>query len=388
MKGPPPPIGTPYRTTSSRHLYEQEHQLSLADVRSRVEKLREVRTRTVEVVGGNHSHSHNHNLEYDIHRCPPEIPRNYPIAWNIVDVLTHWNPDDTTVPPTIHQGLCSIDWNDQEQQQIAVLYRKSEMPFIVHNHPEIWQATERWSHFDYLHNLVGDDAFRNEHSNHNHMMYWKLRGRKSHSIAEKGWAPPTDNVDISFTEWHEKAMALEDPSVDAVHTEHYYFRLNGILGGINDYLYDELPFFDPRQQSDVFMVDPDNARGINCRFGSRGIIAECHYDESRNFILMLGGQKRYILAHPNQCRNLELYKLGHPSARHSRINWSDPQSWRNDGGNFSKAQVNEVVLQAGDGLYLPTYWFHFIVSLNLNYQCNARSGMTEENLETIRSCGF
>jgi hypothetical protein len=378
MKGRQPPKKVPYRPSSYRHRYEHEQQLSPLEVHSRVEKLRQVQT--VRLVSGNH-------LEYDIHRCPPEIPHNYPIAWNIVDVLTNWNPDDTTVPPTIHQGLCSIDWNDPEQQKIAVRYRRNEMPFLIHNHPEIWQATERWSHFDYLHSLVGGKPMRNEHSNDNHMMFWKLRGRNAR-FTENGWTPPTEDVDISFKEWHEKAMALENPSVDVAHTEHYYFRLNGIFGGTNDYLYDELPFFNPRHRSEVFMVDPEDARGINCRFGSRGIIAESHYDESRNFILMLRGQKRYILAHPNQCRNLELYKLGHPSARHSRINWSDAESWRNDGENFSKAQVNEVVLQAGDGLYLPTYWFHFIVSLNLNYQCNARSGTTDENHQIISSCGF
>ncbi len=370
--------GNPYRTSSSRILYEQEHQLRPSDVQSRVENLRQVRT--IHVAGSN-------ILEYDIHRCPPEIPHNYPISWNIVEVLTHWNPDDTTVPPTIHQGLCSIDWNDPEQQKIAEIYRKSELPFLVHNHPEIWKAAERWSHYDYLHRLVGDNPIRNEHSHNNHMMYWKLRGR-NRRFTEKGWTPPTEFVDISFKEWYEKALALEDPSVDVAHTEHYYFRLNGIWGDINDYLYDELPFFNPRHQSEVFMVDPEDARGINCRFGSRGIIAETHYDESRNFILILGGQKRYILAHPNQCRNLELYPLGHPSARHSRIHWSDPVSWQNDGDHFHKAQVNEVVLQTGDGLYLPTYWFHFIVSLNLNYQCNARSGITEENHQLISSCGF
>jgi hypothetical protein len=46
--------------------------------------------------------------------------------------------------------------------------------------------------------------------------------------------------------------------------------------------------------------------------------------------------------------------MGHPSARHSKVNWSDPQSWKT--GNFPKGLVNEVVLQAGDALYLPTYW--------------------------------
>ena len=37
--------------------------------------------------------------------------------------------------------------------------------------------------------------------------------------------------------------------------------------------------------------------------------------------------------------------------------------------------LHEVVLHAGEMLYLPTYWNHNIVSLGLNMQCNTRSGV-------------
>ncbi len=32
------------------------------------------------------------------------------------------------------------------------------------------------------------------------------------------------------------------------------------------------------------------------------VIAEAHYDSGRNFIAMVKGRKRYIIAHPNQCK--------------------------------------------------------------------------------------
>jgi len=86
---------------------------------------------------------------------------------------------------------------------------------------------------------------------------------------------------------------------------------------------------------------------------------------------------------------MELYPLRHPSARHSRVNWSTAHiNWRDGDRPFSKARVHEVVLQAGDIMYLPTYWFHFIVSLNINYQCNSRSGDSQENQHFISKCGF
>ena len=118
----------------------------------------------------------------------------------------------------------------------------------------------------------------------------------------------------------------------------------------------------------------------------------CHSDShTRNathFIVARCAQ-RYILAHPDQCENLELYPIGHPSARHSRINWSNAYyNWRDSERPFAQAQVNEVVLQAGDMLYLPTFWFHFIVSLNINYQCNSRSGDSLDYEHFISRCGF
>ena len=76
--------------------------------------------------------------------------------------------------------------------------------------------------------------------------------------------------------------------------------------------------------------------------------------------------------------------MGHPSSRHSSLNWtntSDNELWRS-------SRVTEVVLQAGDVLYLPTHWFHMIVSLDLNIQCNTRSGIHGKHTKAIEQCGY
>jgi hypothetical protein len=64
-------------------------------------------------------------------------------------------------------------------------------------------------------------------------------------------------------------------------------------------------------------------------FSLLGVIAENHFDGSRNSIVVLKGARRYILSHPSQCRNLALYPKGHPSARHSAV-----VRLRNDGLEF------------------------------------------------------
>ena len=84
---------------------------------------------------------------------------------------------------------------------------------------------------------------------------------------------------------------------------------------------------------------------------------------------------------------MALYPVGHPSVRHSKVDWNNPLEW-DENPEFKQALINEVVLHVGDALYLPTAYFHYIINLSLNYQCNARSGTTHENAEHIRECGF
>jgi len=45
-------------------------------------------------------------------------------------------------------------------------------------------------------------------------------------------------------------------------------------------------------------------------------------------------------------------------------------------------------LTPGDYLFVPTYWIHYIVSLNVNFQCNTRSGVYSGYNKPIRDCGF
>jgi hypothetical protein len=44
----------------------------------------------------------------------------------------------------------------------------------------------------------------------------------------------------------------------------------------------------------------------------------------------------------------------------------------------SDAPTLSTVLKAGEVLYIPSHWFHYIVSLQKSAQCNTRSGINEE----------
>jgi len=183
-----------------------------------------------------------------------------------------------------------------------------------------------------------------------------------------------------------------------------------------DWIYEDLPFFQPSKTTATttktstrsssshthnadyyyYEIDGNQSRGIQCRFGTAGMVAETHFDNERNYVVMMGGARRFLLAHPRNCPSLYLYPQKHPLERHTRVDFANPPPPPPNNVNdeqqqfphFSNTTINEVVLQAGDVLYLPTYWFHHIISLTLNYQCNTRSGYSVEYDQTIYDCGF
>ncbi len=99
-------------------------------------------------------------------------------------------------------------------------------------------------------------------------------------------------------------------------------------------------------------------------------------------------------------------------ARHASFDWSDPANFEKFGDATGlevpscfccffaappltrvcvlRARVcdAQVVLEAGDILYIPAHWFHYIVSLTTNAQCNTRSGTPDTYSDAINKCGF
>jgi hypothetical protein len=338
------------------------------------------------------------NPSYDIYNCPDQPPKGYPHDWNTLTLLEHWKPDDPNPPSKLHQGLCVFDYRTDYVK--ALTYRKQELPFVMSGDPAVAQAVERWNSPGYMDELMGDVMHRAEYSETNHFMYWqpgkprkRKGGRGPPQKAPEGWKEPTKLMRMTYADWLKHANVTDDAKLGP-DQPHWYFRLIGCGetdpeghcdSGSSEYLFDELTFFQPRPGL-MYMVEPHEQKGIHCRFGMRGVTAENHFDASRNSIAVLGGERRYILSHPSQCQNLALFPKGHPSARHSAVDWSDPDL--DEYPEFASAQSSEVVLQAGDVLYLPTNWFHYIISLSLNFQCNTRSGRGDETMDHMHECGF
>jgi hypothetical protein len=380
-------------------------------------------------------------LPYDIHNCPYEPPIGYPYEYPTIHVLQNW-PSNYRYPPAdsnvAHLGICVFDYGRDYIK--ALNYKRLEVPFVVQNDPRVAETVERWSNQTYTHRLfntvggnrdnsdtsgywdrLGADKVyhhRAEKSYNLEFLYWRpdiVKKKEEQENDVQGfnvssWKQPTQIVQMSYEEWYAISKEIQEKNRGSSNVflshvgPYYYFRLIGCgetsptgtcdnVGTTSEYLFDELPYFQPKRQ-ELYLTEPSQQRGIHCRFGVDGIQAQNHFDSSRNSIVVLGGQRRYVLSHPRSCVHQAMYPIGHPSARHSQINWTqvgldeEGSSWNDSFPQFRNSTSNEVVLQAGDVLYLPTNWFHYIISLSLNYQCNTRSGRTTHYDLDIEKCGF
>jgi hypothetical protein len=254
---------------------------------------------------------------YDIFNCPDIPPHNYPYEWKLVDEVLHaWSADDINIPKRIHQGLCVFDYIKDYNK--AMRYRNDELPFIVIGDPNVARTVERWAIPGYMEELMGYSIrHRAEYNTNNHFLYHQppprpkrdRRGRGHGRRVAPGGGDPSrdepeglqdlygrpaklqragtmpDEIRITYTEWlsHANVTGPVGPN-----DEHWYFRLIGCgyMGadgscdaGSSEYLFDELPFFQP--VDNLYLGQGEKQKGIHCRFGMKGVIAEVREQERR-----------------------------------------------------------------------------------------------------------
>ena len=222
------------------------------------------------------------------------------IPWRtLYDVVTEWSPDNPDIPPEYKETLQHFNYMDPEEREMALRWRKAELPFKVFNIPEFTNVVNLWSD-DYLTEQLGKNPRPShvEKSKDNHFMFWSGRGK-----GLKNFVPPTEIIKMPFPKWLELAYKAEREKWGST-AEHFYFMSSANRGDIhNTFVARDLPMFSSGKET-FWVWKPKANKGIQCRFGMRGVIAESHYDSGRNMIAMLKGNKRYIINPPEACSKL------------------------------------------------------------------------------------
>ena len=89
-----------------------------------------------------------------------------------------------------------------------------------------------------------------------------------------------------------------------------------------------------------------------------------HFDYEHNLVLQVWGSKHVQLVAPELIRRLRPFGIASPASHISRINLSSDPSALDD------IPTLEGVLEAGDLLYLPPFWWHAVRSLEASLSLN------------------
>ena len=121
---------------------------------------------------------------------------------------------------------------------------------------------------------------------------------------------------------------------------------------------------------------PDGAtiHSENVWIGGAGVTSWNHYDASWNAFAQLNGRKRFVLSAPAVGDRLQPYSYLHPHFRRTQQAAIDV-----DGADRGVAGTTTVVLEAGDVLVLPPFYFHMVTALSpvsVSYNVWAHDGAT------------
>lgn len=223
-------------------------------------------------------------------------------------------------------------------------------PIIISGGTSDWKAHEAWT-LDYLRNKIGSKPIRVKESPSN--LHPDLFPGGRSKVADWTFARYLDAIS-SITPERDKVYL----SGDEVRFLSEYTKLNPTLRPIFDDF--APPTYCPRKL----------INSIGFWLSAEGVVSSLHYDSdgSHNLNVQVKGKKRALLFSPSQ--NLYPFSGFSPSSdpsNFSQVNILCPDETRFPG--FRSASCLEAVIEEGDMLFIPSYWYHcffHLGSLNIN----------------------
>ncbi|MEC4812263.1 MAG: cupin-like domain-containing protein [Scytonema sp. PMC 1069.18] len=217
----------------------------------------------------------------------------------------------------------------------------SRKPVIITGKMSDWKALSLWS-VDYLNTVVGNKEV------------------DIHISKDKIF---NVNPEAGFT-INSKKMKFRD-LIDWILQkkrthEHYYLQQKPITIFFPELVQDiEIPDY----------IEPKLLIITNLWVGTGGNVSPLHHDMSENLLSQVHGRKRILLFAPNQTSLLYPFPAHSKIPHMSQINIDQPDIDKFP--KFQKAKYMECVLEPGEMLFIPAFWWHQVYSLDgLNISVN------------------
>jgi len=171
--------------------------------------------------------------------------------------------------------------------------------------------------------------------------------------------------------WSQKLMTVDE------FFQKYILNVGRELGGEVAYLAQHQLFNQvPRLREDIVVPDycalsscddaddDESEVDINAWFGPRGTVSPLHRDEKRNLLAQVVGAKYIRLYHPEMTYQLYPH-TNHLLSTTSQVDVEDPDL--TEFPLFEGVTFSDCILRAGDMLYLPPMYWHYVRSLTTSF---------------------
>lgn len=217
----------------------------------------------------------------------------------------------------------------------------SRKPVIITGTVTDWKSYSLWS-IEYLNNLVGNKEI-NVNISPNKIFTFDPQAQFTITSKKMNF---TD-----FTDWIVQKKTTN---------EYYYLQQSSIKSSFPELLPDiEVPDYIEQK---LFII-------ANLWIGTGGNISPLHYDMSENFLCQLRGRKRVLLFEPKQTSLLYPFPAHSKIPHMSQLNIDQIDSDKFP--KFQKAKYIDCMLEPGEMLFIPAFWWHQVYSLDqLNIAIN------------------
>jgi lysine-specific demethylase 8 len=217
----------------------------------------------------------------------------------------------------------------------------SRQPVIITGKIASWKASSLWS-VDYLNTVVGNKEI-NVNVSKNKIFTYDPQADFTFCSRKMKF---TD-----FTDW-----ILQEKKAD----EYYYLQQSPMKTSFPELLPDiETPDY----------IAKALFKETNLWIGTGGNISPLHYDSLENLLCQFHGRKRVLLFEPKQTPLLYPFSAYSTRGHMSQVNID--QLDIDKFPKFEKAKCIECILEPGEMIFIPAFWWHQVYSLDqLNIAVN------------------
>ncbi|KAH8317183.1 hypothetical protein KR074_000694 [Drosophila pseudoananassae] len=204
-------------------------------------------------------------------------------------------------------------------------------PTLLLNTIQHWPAMEKWLDLNYLLQIAGSRTVPIEIGSNYASDEWSQQLVKVRDFLQRQFGSERGSQEIEYLAQHELFSQIPALKKDI---------------SIPDYC-------------TISRDDPPGAVDIKAWLGPAGTISPMHYDPKHNLLCQVFGSKKIILAAPEDTEKLYPHDsefLGNTS----QVDAANPDFEKYP--LLKEVKFYELLLQAGDCLYMPPKWWHYVRS--------------------------